>query len=379
MPKNKTFCIKPWTHGCIKTNGDILLCCKSFEQTTYNLKTHTIQEWWNSDFVTNVRKQFLSNQQPDVCRGCFEQEEAGIDSLRNISNREYKIFEQYADKTIAHLELPKNAPIEVELQLTNLCNLKCLTCIESDSSSILSENKKLKISTSNQKDYSITADEIKQLKEYLHTQPRLIILRGGEPMIVPEIKELLQYAADNNLTDKTIINFVTNGTRFDQQWFNILSKFKQVRIQLSVDGIDKVGEYIRYGSNWELIQKNAKWMSTIPEVNLFIHATLSNLNILSIGNLVNWCNENNYYFQYDTVIKPDQFTPSNLPYKLLDLARERLRTINNPIAKQIMSISHTKFNDTYWSKFKDEITMRDQIRSNSILSVIPELEPYWNN
>ena len=120
-------------------------------------------------------------------------------------------------------------------------------------------------------------------------------------------------------------------------------------------------------------------MSTIPEVNLFRHATLSNLNILSIGNLVNWCDENNYYFQYDTVIKPDQFNPSNLPYKLLDLARERLSTINNPIAKQIMLISHNKLNDAYWNKFKDEITMRDQIRSNSILSVIPELEPYWHD
>ena len=149
MHNNKTFCIKPFTATCVRTDGAITLCCKSIEQSQHNLKSSSIDGWWSSDFVKEVRTQLLNGQQPASCQICFDQEKSGITSLRQTINADYKIFGQYAEKTLRYLGYPTHLPGDVELQLTNLCNLKCLMCSETESSSILSENKILKINKKN--------------------------------------------------------------------------------------------------------------------------------------------------------------------------------------------------------------------------------------
>ena len=106
MPKrNNAFCIKPWTQACIRTNGDLTLCCQSLEKSDFNLKTSSINDWWDSEFVATVRTQMLSKIVPDACRMCAAEEAVGSESLRQKSNREYKIFEQYAEKMITLLQL----------------------------------------------------------------------------------------------------------------------------------------------------------------------------------------------------------------------------------------------------------------------------------
>lgn len=380
MHSNKTFCIKPFTATCVRTDGSITLCCKSIEQSQHNLKTSSLDDWWNSDFVKEVRTQLLNGQQPASCQICFDQEQSGVTSLRQAINAEYKIFEQYAEKTLRYLGYPKLAPIDIEMQLTNLCNLACLMCSELESSSILSENKILKIANANQADYKVTKYEMQQLTNFLYTKPRLINLRGGEPLLVPEIKTILTHAIENNLVNETIMHLTTNGTKFDDEWLHILSQFKDVRIQLSIDGINKTAEYIRYGCNWEQIENNITKIKALPNVNLFIHTTVSNLNLLSIGEVIQWCADHNHHFQFDTVMYPVQFSINNLPPELGLLARQRLSMIEHPAADNLLTLLD-KIQSTYtiqWNKFKQEITMRDNHRGNNILDVIPEFKAYWH-
>ena len=380
MPKNKTFCIKPFTATCIRTDGRITLCCKSIEQTHYNLKTSTITEWWNSNFLKEVRTQLLNGQQPASCQICFDQEKSGVSSLRQAVNSDHKIFEQYAEKTLQYLGYPGDVPVDIEVQLTNLCNLKCLTCIETESSSILSENKILKIANASQTDYKVTKYEMEQLTKLLYTKPRLINLRGGEALLVPEIKTILTHAIENNLVNETIMHLTTNGTKFDDEWLRILSKFKDVRIQLSIDGIDKTAEYIRYGCNWNQIENNITKLKELSNVNLFIHATVSNLNLLSIGEVIQWCANYNHHFQFDTVMYPVEFSINNLPPALVSLARQRLSTVEHPAVNDLLALID-KIQSTYtsqWDKFRQEITMRDNHRNNNILDIIPEFKAYWH-
>jgi sulfatase maturation enzyme AslB (radical SAM superfamily) len=199
--------------------------------------------------------------------------------------------------------------------------------------------------------------------------------------MVPKIKTVMRYAIDNNLTSDTIMQLTTNGTKFDNEWAEILSKFKNVRIQLSVDGIDKKAEYIRYGSKWEQIEKNITKMKQLSNVNLFIHTTVSNLNLLSLSEIIQWCIDHNHYFQFDTVTYPEEFSINNLPPSLIQLARERLLLLKgkHPSINDLLLIIDN-IQSTYnscWKKFKQEIIMRDKIRKNNILDINSEFITYW--
>ena len=373
---SKSFCIRPWTHAMIQTDGDIKLCCVSSEKSKHNLKTSTIKEWWASEFVNTVRQQMLNGEEPSSCVNCFNTEKRGGSSIRQKINKEYKFIERYADKLINHFNYPSESPIDIELSLTNLCNLKCIMCREQSSSTIATENKILKISKINQTDYNIQGPEIDKIKDLILSKPKILNFRGGETFIVPEIKELVQWALDNDLLDDTLVHITTNGTRLTNEWLDLLIKIKHLRIMLSVDGIGPVNDYIRYGSKWENIEKVAKQLSSISGVNFVIHATVMNINVLSIPDLIKWCNQNNYFLDVDLLESPNNFKIDVFPVALLDKAKQQLKGMNDKVSETVLNAIESAVPKDIDALVK-EINMRDKIRQVSILNVIPDLTPYW--
>lgn len=361
-----TFCIMPWIHSCVRTNGDITLCCNSSEKSEHNFKTSSIAEWWKSDFVESVRADFMSGREPASCNGCFSRERQGIPSIRQITNSHYKVSEKYAAKYVKSLGYPKELPVNYEFQLTNLCNLKCLMCDEMSSTSIATENKILNISKINQSDYAVTPDEVSKLRDILLAKPKVLNFRGGEPMMIPYIKEMLRWAVDQGLLDQTLVHITTNGTKMNSEWAQLISRIPSVRVMLSIDAVGELYEYIRFGAKWSEVEAAARTLSQMPNVNLVIHAVLQNLNALAFTKLVDWCKDNRYYFQHGVVMTPDIFNPGNLPSELLTKVSEEFSV--TPIDDQAL-----------WEKFKQEINIRDKHRNVSILDVIPELRPYWNS
>jgi hypothetical protein len=74
VSNSKTFCPLPWIHIATRPNGDVRLCCASnasgagstdvkesgiFKKDgmNMNLRDHTIDEVWNSEFLKEVRLQ----------------------------------------------------------------------------------------------------------------------------------------------------------------------------------------------------------------------------------------------------------------------------------------------------------------------------------
>lgn len=373
---SKTFCIKPWTHAMIQTNGDIQLCCVSNEIPKHNLKTSTIGEWWNSEFVADIRNKMLIGEQPKTCVKCYNTEKNGLLSIRQKTNKEYKIFEQYASKMIDYFGYPFENPIDIELGLTNLCNLKCIMCSENQSSSIAAENKILKISKINQFDYELQKSEVDKIKDLILTRPKILNFKGGETFIVSVIKELIQWGLSNNLLDDTLIHITTNGTKITKDWLDILHQIKKLRIMLSVDGVGPINDYIRYKSKWENIENSAKILSSIPDINFLVHTSVMNLNILAMPDLIRWCKNNNYFLDLDIVTSPQIYEIGVFPKPLLDKAKKELSKIQDENSAMIISAIESSTSKDMSNLIK-EINMRDKIRQVSILDVIPELKPYW--
>lgn len=376
----KMFCIKPWTQGAVLTNGDFAMCCISGERKQYNLKTHSITDWWNSKELLDVRRQMLANQRVSSCEVCYKLEEQGGTSLRQKSNQEYKIFEAYADKMLDYYQYPKNAPVELELQLTNLCNLKCLMCFETDSSSILTENKQLKLSNLSNSLFSVTDSEIEQIKLWLQTKPRLVNFRGGESLMVPEIRKLLEWAVKERLLDDTQVHITTNGTVLTAEWLELLKRIPRLRIMVSVDAVGKLNDYIRFGSNWEVVEKNCQTLSQIPNINFLIHCSIQNLNIMHIDQLISWAKENKFTIGTDYVSVPRFIAINNLPPEYIEQVKHKMLGINSDVSNQISErlTMLDPFNKQLWESFCEYITIKDTHRHVSILDVIPELAPYWN-
>jgi sulfatase maturation enzyme AslB (radical SAM superfamily) len=78
------------------------------------------------------------------------------------------------------------------------------------------------------------------------------------------------------------IEFTSNMTTWNPKFYENLSKFDNVEIQMSIDGIEEVGEYIRYGTEWEKVKENvlkvAEMASVRPGWRLVCYTVLQALN-----------------------------------------------------------------------------------------------------
>jgi MoaA/NifB/PqqE/SkfB family radical SAM enzyme len=259
-------------------------------------------------------------------------------------------------------------------------------CTGASSSTLLTENKILKIENLNQKEFNAKPDLIKELKEWIATSPKYLTFHGGETMMMPEVKELISWGIKNNLLDNTEIRMITNATKFDSEWADLFSKLKNLTLMVSIDGFDKVNDYIRFGSRWDSVQSAVVEMKKLPNTKLLIHSTLQNLNILTFDKLISWAEEQEIFFNFD-MIRPGDFDLNTFPPELLLLAKERLEKHKNfknafvsydSLIKMVdTAIATSTYNTEKWAKFVDIINLRDQHRRTSILNVIPELANYW--
>lgn len=104
-------------------------------------------------------------------------------------------------------------PTRVELELTELCNLRCTFCYNSQK--------------------PIVSDKVIQIIEKLVDENVMeIILTGGEPMTHPKFYDILDKCCEN--FSKVMIQ--TNGTYIDQKAADVLAKHDLFGVNISLHG-----------------------------------------------------------------------------------------------------------------------------------------------
>jgi sulfatase maturation enzyme AslB (radical SAM superfamily) len=376
---NSTFCIRPWSHSFIQSDGKIGVCCETTQKanTEFNLRTTSLVDWWKSDYVADMRTSFLANEKHRDCAVCWKSEALGIESLRQKTNKEVKILPSLGAKMLRLYNLPSTVPEYLEFSPANLCNLKCIMCREDFSSSIQIENRILNISKlSAIPDAGVEVTD--HIKEWLKLSPKNLTLIGGEPLIMPQIKELLEWAVANNVTDDTEVTIITNGTKLSDYWLTLISKFKKVFVMVSVDGTGLVNDYVRYGSKWETIEESILKFNELKNIRLVVHTSLTNVNVMNLHELINWTTSHGVYHDIEIVTSPEIFHPCNLPQELIDIAVTRLTQVNNNISKDIINMLTTKkVGSSLWDDFKKETIMRNNVRNIKLGNYIPEFGNYF--
>lgn len=365
----------------VRTTGKINPCC-DFVSSPYNINNHTVSEYMQSDFLQNIRNQMLNGQQVPGCEKCTRSEKLMGTSARIEALRDYKFFsEKHYLKLLDYYKWQdKKYPSRFEFHTGNLCNLKCLTCRPEDSSAFLSENKILKISNHSQSDYTVSDTHVKKLLSEVTSDNNLDLLdlRGGESMLSPIIKKvLLEYAGSEKLKETTL-RIQTNGTILDDDWKKILNNFKKVELMVSIDAYGDDNHYIRYPANWNAIENNVFYFKNIPNSKVYIHCTVSNLNLLVLDKLLNWTEQKNIFLHCAPLTNYREFMTTTLPEKLYNQALSRLSDwrLKNESVNSICNIEYN-FDKESWEKFKKVITLRDNYRQNSIFDILPEFRDHW--
>ena len=362
----KHYCAMPFNHVSIGNTGDYQICCMHPVPVQHrkNINQTSVDEWLQNSYLEQVRSAFAQDQPHSGCQHCWQQEASGVQSLRQVQAKEYKII---------GAEPMQPALLNVEAAVGNLCNLSCVMCDEHNSSMILAENQKLAIAVRNQREFAWTETAFENLQQLLNSTPKVVNLRGGETLFNKRILELIENFPADKL-NRTLLHLTTNGTVWTEQWSKALSKFRSVRMMLSVDAVGSLDEYIRYPTKFAQVEQNIKQIVECKNIKPIIHTTVQNLNIMHIGQIIKWAKNMNIHLMLDLLVRPDYLEITNLPPLLKQQAIDHLSTvlaqdldahIQSEITAYKTALETAVFDSQRWQRFVNDISRRDAVRGNS--------------
>tara|TARA_Y100000389_G_C17350866_1_gene458381 strand:- start:287 stop:1075 length:789 start_codon:yes stop_codon:yes gene_type:complete len=257
-------------------------------------------------------------------------------------------------------------------------------CSGTNSSKLLIENNALGFEKLDQKDYNLEDNHFEDIKKIAMHDLKMLKLLGGEPLFNPKVIELLKMLVDSGKSKEIKLHVTTNGTVCNDKIIELLNKFNDKRIMLSIDATEKCNDYVRYPSNWKVIEKNVKRFRTLPNTYMYINTVVQNLNILYLDKLIHFANENKIFLNLDSIIRPSHLDFLNLPKSLLQKSLDRLLDIKNDelihtknipeIIKKIQDyMKNGKLNDKAYTSFTSMIRKRDAYRKVDIKNYMPEL------
>lgn len=289
--------------ACIRTDGQYRMCCVSMEpDNKETVTTHTPIQWLESETIRNAREQFANDIWPDACIKCKTQELNGIQSMRQ-KPREY-------GPGLSHLDL----------RFGNSCNLSCVMCFPGSSSTLHYEHEELLSKgiespwgTQRFSVYNWYDDDLGDKFANL-TDLREVYLTGGEPMMVKHLDKFL-----DKLDSSVELRFNTNGTIINPKVYEQLKRFNRINMCLSIDGVGKVNDYIRWNSDWATIEYNTYKLAELPNVMVSIGPTVQTLNALYYEDLLSWAKTNQFNVYDNMLMYPLYLNLKNAHDKIKEL------------------------------------------------------------
>ena len=308
-----TFCPLPFKHLYTHTNGTLKACCISSNfKTPTSLKTQSIEEAYNTEEFKKLRLDLTKGIKNQICNACWEKEEMGIDSLRyQWKNELSSDYEMEEDGFL----IPQFEYIDV--RFSNLCNFKCIMCNHDYSSLHYSE---VEEKIGKPRVLKVKENFVDELLPYIKNIKH-IYFAGGEPLVTPEHFELLKFLHKNNRDISIIYNTNLSVIKYDvNDLFLLWRDFKEVLVQVSLDGLYEKGEKIRVGLNTETLIKNIK---TLQENNIKVHIsyTIGIYNVNDIYEFVNQLFELNLVYN-ENEIHLNNFVSVPRHYCIKTLTRE---------------------------------------------------------
>ena len=295
--RTETSCQLKWNWTSLFLNSGFSRTC--FRTAETQLTPENFNNFHNTEVVLSDRTRMLQGLWPETsCSYCKNIEESG-----GVSDR----IKQIDIPNLSPPEL-KNDPLAivvsptiVEVFFNNTCNLGCLYCMPSLSSTINAENQKFK---------NIKYDNINLIPAEFHYKELLpyfwqwfptgfVKLKrfgvlGGEPFYQKEFEQLLDMIEQYPNPDcelNIVTNLMISSDRLDMfvsrfKKLLLTKKLKRVDITCSIDCWGPQQEYVRWGLNLEQWQKNFESLIQNKWLYISINQTITALTIKTMPTLL---------------------------------------------------------------------------------------------
>ena len=402
IPSN--FCRLPWTGFSIEANGETRPCC-IFKNTIPGengkpmfVQTSTVEEIFNSKFMQNLRDDFRANKQPPGCEICWTDEKNKVTSKRErqsdpntLKKSGKELWEEYPV-----------FPIEYQMILSNVCNLKCRSCGPSHSSKWQAELMDRYGKSGFDMPHKQAGDAEGKLwtarQDWYKTINRLEIV-GGEPFYTKQWTQVFNELIDAGFARNILLAMSTNCTIFNEELLNkCVQNFRMLGLGLSVDGIGPVYEYMRHPGNWDDVYKNMcrfhSLLNKFPQrhVEINVNYTISWLNAFDLTTMHSLVRTNFPKFKiwHNIVHGPEHLALWAIPTKLKDaivIEWEKSNWKDVELTpddlRGIMAFMYSKdISEDQFVKNLHQIKKIDKYRNENLIKAIPVLtpyvQPYWD-
>ena len=419
LSNSKTFCMHPFTGLATREDGAVKICCRS--QPIGWIQDDSLENIWNNYQMRDARKKVLCGERPDVCKPCFDLEDQGVESLRQrhiknaIPESRINLYPNAVDALRDDYTMPFEFPT-MEIKLNNLCNLKCRMCNPLDSTSWKDWDEVVPF-YKKENNYLVPTVErlVKTPGQYigpfddtdkwwesfekLLPHFRRVEFAGGEPLMDPQHYKILDmlkpYA--KNIEIKYATNGTTLGIKGGRTIHDYWPHFRSVAVNVSIDGIHDVYNYIRSNGDFNLVEQNIKEIQTIPNVSRVVGAfTAQAGNILQAAECIDYfLNKLGIVFYSHRVSYPTVLSAQVLPLALKAEAIKRLQEIStripsfdivkkHPILENItqqqiqdnINYLNAKDESHLWQEFLNFNYALDITRKQSLLDAVPNFRPY---
>ena len=374
MSKN-LYCHLPWTH-IFALNDHNVPCC-IFETGQHQIK---LSEYNQHPVILQTRQDILDGKIPDACRRCKIDEERFNHSYRLLHNN----FESHLEDGITTTD-SLEVYHEVSLMTSNTCNLKCTSCKESsyvrhrelDAMGLLTNKKDIPIHFAR----NPSIDSLSSIKF------KKLVLLGGEPFFDKVTFNLLEELANSGRSQSIELDINTNMTGITQEKLDFLvDNFSNVQIKASIDGIGKVNDYLRYGSDWETIDANVKLCKEYSRnhfnIQLLLVAATSNLSMLRFYQVMEYVEQQDIVDVFlTTVHDPALMDSTCIPRGLIDDLRKKYSKLK-PVSDRNQFVVQSCLNildnadDSNFANSLAWYKKHDQHRGTSVFDIFPELLEY---
>lgn len=408
LENNKTYCPYLFRGAVMQVPDSSIVPCCRYKDDMAKDHPKSFSDGYKNIWET-IRKKSLDGKKIKGCWRCYQDEEAGIKSMRQSA------IDTNSEISYDYKENPKYSETQLEfleIQTGRFCNLKCRSCGPKLSTSWdedLDKNNDLvknffgneqheyinikQLPKTNQSLSSIEYNTVRHLKNVKAT--------GGEPFLNDQFQTFLSNLVKWDIAKNIHLEVFTNCSFFPKdQYRKLIPKFKSARVDLSLDAIEQRAEFLRKGSEWKNVMDSAtKWVEVSqdhPNVSVVIGHTLTIYNVLYLKEFINWIADHfpkeiitNDFLDLHLAQTPTYLSLSNLSVdnqsKIKGIVSQHKKQLiskhsNNKVMLSIIEKSYNKIskglnyasNDLSIEFFK-KAKLLDDVRNENWRTTFPEL------
>ncbi|MBS1618769.1 MAG: radical SAM protein [Bacteroidetes bacterium] len=308
-------CHAPAVNLNFEQTGEVRACCYNFKHVLGKWPEQTIRQIWEGLRLADLRGYVAENNLGGGCLECGKMIEVG-----NHQGVRARYYDEFAEGRLAAVSSGIRRmwtgqiayPRVMEFELSNECNLECIMCNGSFSSSIRRNREKLPpiFSPYNEK----FVDELEEFIPHL-TDAKFL---GGEPFMIDIYLSIWERILRINPGIR--MHITTNGTFLNNRIKNLLEGL-HAGIILSIDSVNKeTYRKIRVNGNFDRVMENLEFFldyTRRKKTFISMAACPITTNWRELPEMLEFCLARNIALYFNVVFTPLDLSLRELPLDAL--------------------------------------------------------------